>query len=133
MDSLTSLGWQIHDHLKELRPKLFQELKDKNRLHPFVKALENQANDQMDELEDSGLQPHEAWEIVKDKVLLPTETDVPSLNGTIQPYSDLTPLLQQGTTSPTPKASPSPLDKKPSTGPTSKPSSSSKNSTLKVV
>ncbi len=27
MTGLNSLGWQIHDHLKEHRPKMFQALK----------------------------------------------------------------------------------------------------------
>jgi hypothetical protein len=34
------------------------------------------------------MQPHEAWEIVKDDVLLPSEEDVPRLGETRQPYTD---------------------------------------------
>lgn len=131
MNSLSSLGWQIHDHLKANRPKQFQALKTQNQLLPFVKKLENQANDQLDQLEDSGMEPHEAWEKVKDSVLLPSEMDDPTMSGTVKPYHDQN--LQPGMTSSTKKASPSPLDRKPSSGPTSTRSRSSSNSTLKVV
>ena len=88
MTGLNSLGWKIHDHLKEHRPKMFQALKVEGRLKQTVEVMQNQANNQMMSLEDGGLKPHEAWEIVKDSVLLPTEEDVPNLGETIQPYTD---------------------------------------------
>ncbi len=88
MKGLTGLGWQIHDHLKEDRPKMFQELKTQGRLMQTVGRMQNQANERMMNLEDSGLYPHEAWEIVKDDVLLPTEVDVPNLGESPQPYTD---------------------------------------------
>lgn len=31
MTGLNSLGWQIHDHLKKYRPKMFQELKSQGK------------------------------------------------------------------------------------------------------
>ena len=87
MIGLTSLGWEIHDHLKEHRPKMFQELKSHGTLNATVLRMQNQASQQVDLLENAGLYHHEAWEIVKDDVLLPTE-EVPNLGKTMQPYSD---------------------------------------------
>lgn len=88
MTGLTGLGWQIHDHLKEHRPKMFQELKKQGILKQTVEAMQNQAKERMMNLEEGGLQHHEAWEIVKEDVLLPSEEDVPNLGESIQPYAD---------------------------------------------
>jgi hypothetical protein len=88
MTGLTSLGWQIHDHLKEHRPKMFQELKAQGRLKQTVETMQNQASERMASLENAGLYHHEACEIVRDDVLLPTEEDVPRLGESIQPYTD---------------------------------------------
>ena len=86
--NLGSLGWKIHDHLKEHRPKMFQRLKAEGHLEAYLKKMQDSASDQLTSLEQAGLYPHEAWEIVKDQVLLPTEVDVPTLGGTIKPYRD---------------------------------------------
>ena len=87
MNGLTSLGWQIHDHLKTHRPKMFLDLKNQGTLNATVLRMQNQASQRMDALENAGLYHHEAWEIVKDDVLLPTEEDVPNLGESIQPYT----------------------------------------------
>ena len=88
MNGLNSLGWQIHDHLKEHRPKMFKALKAEGRLNATVLRMQNHASERMQVLEDRGMYPHEAWEIVKEDVLLPTEEDVPNLGESIQPYTD---------------------------------------------
>ena len=88
MTGLNSLGWQIHDHLKEHRPKMFQELKHLGTLNATVLQMQNDANEQMQSLKNAGLAHHEAWEIVKDQVFLPTEEDVPRLGEARQPYCD---------------------------------------------
>jgi tRNA A58 N-methylase Trm61 len=88
MKGLNSLGWQIHDHLKKYRPKMFQDLKQQGKLKQTVEAMQNQASATMASLEDQGLYHHEAWEIVKDDVLLPSEEDVPILGERVQPYAD---------------------------------------------
>ena len=75
MNSLSSLGWKIHDHLKANRPRLFQHLQTNGQLHQFVKQLEQQANDQLDSLESSGLSPQESWTIAMERILPPTEED----------------------------------------------------------
>lgn len=88
MTGLTSLGWQIHDHLKQHRPKMFRELKNRGTLNATVLRMQDQANRKMDALERGGLYHHEAWEIMKDDVLLPSEEDVPNLGETMWPYCD---------------------------------------------
>jgi hypothetical protein len=88
MTGLKSLGWQIHDHLKEHRPMMFQELKHLGTLNATVLRMQNQESDRLQALENHGLQYHEAWEIVKDDVLLPSEEDMPRLGESIQPYTD---------------------------------------------
>ena len=88
MNGLNSLGWQIHDHLKEHRPKMFQDLKRLGTLNATVLRMQTDASAQMQVLENQGLYHHEAWEIVKDDVLLPTEEDVPNLGENIQPSTD---------------------------------------------
>jgi hypothetical protein len=87
MTGLNSLGWTIHDHLKEHRPKMFQELKSLGTLNATVLRMQTRANEQMQALENQGLYHHEAWEIVKDEVLLPTEEDAPNLGEGVQPYT----------------------------------------------
>ena len=47
MTGLNSLGWQIHDHLKAHRPKMFQELKHLGTLNATVLQMQNDANEQM--------------------------------------------------------------------------------------
>ena len=51
--------------------------------------MQSQAGDRMLSLENQGLYHHEAWEIVKDDVLLPTKDDVRNLGQSSHPYTDL--------------------------------------------
>jgi len=88
MTGLNALGWTILDHLKKYRPKMFQDLKQQGKLKQIVESMQNQANARMASLEAQGLYRHEAWEIVKDDVLLPSEEDVPNLGETRRPYCD---------------------------------------------
>ena len=88
MKGLNGLGWQIHDHLKAHRPKMFQELKAHGYLKQTVEAMQDKANADLASLEESGLSRNQAWEIVKDDVLLPSEEDVPNLGESLQPYTD---------------------------------------------
>jgi hypothetical protein len=45
MTGLNSLGWQIHDHLKEHRPKMFRELKRLGTLKVTVLRMQEQASE----------------------------------------------------------------------------------------
>lgn len=88
MDGLNSLGWQIHDHLKQYRPKMFRALKAEGRLNRYVLDLQTSADRQLTNLEHQGLYPHEAMELIQDQIFPPSEEDVPILGETIQPYQD---------------------------------------------
>lgn len=88
MNGLNSLGWTIHDHLKEHRPKMFKELQANGSLMGYLKSRQDSINDQLTTLEHQGLQPHEALEMLRDEIYLPTEEDVPNLGEAIQPYTD---------------------------------------------
>lgn len=88
MDGLNSLGWQIHDHLKQYRPKMFRALKDEGRLNRYVLDQQTQADARLTFLEQQGMYPHEAMEMIRDQIFPPSEEDVPNLGETMQPYSD---------------------------------------------
>ncbi len=79
MSKLNPLGWKLYDHLKLHRPKQFRDLQQKGELESFLLSLQNYADRNLVQLQQSGLYFHEAWEIVKDDVLLPSEDDVPLL------------------------------------------------------
>lgn len=79
MSKLNPLGWQLYDHMKAHRPKQFRDLQQKGELESFLLSLQNYADHNLVQLQQSGLQFFEAWEIVKDDVLLPSEDDVPLL------------------------------------------------------
>ena len=88
MTGLNSLGWQIHDHLKEHRPKMFRDLKQNGTLNQYVLDRQNKLNNSLTALEHQGLQPHEAEEMLRDQIYLPTEEDVPRLGEARQPSCD---------------------------------------------
>jgi hypothetical protein len=60
----------------------------KGNLKQTVEQMQHQAFETMASLEDSGLPHRQAWKIVKDNVLLPSEEDVPRLGEPMQPYTD---------------------------------------------
>ena len=43
MTGINALGWKIHDHLKEHRPKMFQALQQEGRLKQYVIDQQNRA------------------------------------------------------------------------------------------
>lgn len=88
MTGLNSLGWQIHDHLKTHRPKMFRELRQNGTLNQYILNQQNKLSNSLTALEHQGLQPHEAEEMLRDQMYPPTEEDVPKLGESIQPYTD---------------------------------------------
>lgn len=88
MDGLNSLGWQIHDHLKRYRPNMFQRLKVESRLTRYILDQQTRADSRLTTLEQQGIYPHEAMELIRDQIFPPSEDDVPNLGETIQPYTD---------------------------------------------
>lgn len=88
MGGLNSLGWQIHDHLKEHRPKMFQGLKSSGQLNKYLLDRQTEISDRLTFLEQQGLQPYEAREMLRDEIYLPSEEDVPHLGESMKPYTD---------------------------------------------
>lgn len=86
--NLNSLGWKLHDNLKANRPEMFQDLKSQGQLNQYLLEQQTSIDQQLTELEDSGLQPHEAREMLRDQIYPPTEEDVPNLEESLRPYSD---------------------------------------------
>lgn len=66
---------------------MFKDLKSQGVLNATVLRMQINANEKMQALENQGLYNHEAWEIVKDDVLLPTEEDAPNLGESKRPYT----------------------------------------------
>ncbi|MEP6932687.1 MAG: hypothetical protein ABI988_01885 [Nitrospirota bacterium] len=67
---------------------MFQELKRQRTLNAIVLQMQNDASKRMQALENQGLYHLEAWQIVKDDVLLTIIEDVPNLGENINPYTD---------------------------------------------
>lgn len=67
---------------------MFRDLTSRGRLLSTVERMQNQANERMLNLKECGLHHDQAWEIVKDDVLLPSEEDVPNLGESLQLYTD---------------------------------------------
>lgn len=88
LKSLNGLGWKIHDHLKEHRPKMFRKLKTEGELDQYLLQRQNTIISQLMFLEDQGMHPHEAEEMLRDEIYLPSEEDVPRLGDCLKPYTD---------------------------------------------
>lgn len=85
--NLNSLGWKIHDHLKQYRPKMFQALKQEGRLNQYVLDQQESADRTLTSLEHQGLYPHEAMEVIRDQIFPPSEGDVQNLGDPLKPYT----------------------------------------------
>lgn len=88
MKNFNSLGWKIHDHLKQHRPKMFQALKKEGTLKQYVLDQQQQADDRLTFLEHQGMYPHEAMEMIRDQIFPPSEEDAPNLGESLKPYTD---------------------------------------------
>jgi hypothetical protein len=72
-------------HWKEHLPTRYRQLQEAGTLERSLKAAAEQTYLEVSELEDSGFQPDEAWQMVREKYLLlppegtPTPTEQPNL------------------------------------------------------
>lgn len=128
MPSLNGLGLKIQAHLQQYRPKQYQNLQETGKLKEYVLNAQTQAEEGLNSLEESGLRPDEAMEIMKEQIFPPSEEDLPNLNETMQPYQDPPESITSSL-----KTMKSRQDRRASLRPTSPPSSSSSNSKLKAV
>ena len=73
MANLQNWKNQASDHWKEFQPKRFAELKKTGKLASALDYAAEQTFKEMDALLDKGFKEHEAWEIVRESYLFPTE------------------------------------------------------------
>ena len=81
MPELGSIGQQAKRHWKQHRPKMYKELQEAGALKTTLLELENRVAKQLEDLSLQGLNYDQAWEMVRDQVLLPSEEDQPELGG----------------------------------------------------
>ena len=81
MPELGSIGREAKRHWKQFRPKMYKELQEAGTLMTTLLELENRVAKQLEELSLQGLNYDQAWEMVRDQVLLPSEEDQPELGG----------------------------------------------------
>ena len=81
MTELGSIGQEARRHWKQHRPKMYKELQEVGTLKTTLLELENRVAKQLEDLAHQGLNYDQAWEMVRDQVLLPSEEDQPELGG----------------------------------------------------
>lgn len=73
-ERLGPLGHEAIRVLKDVRPKMYQELESKNGLHLWAWDLQRRAKDRLGQLIERGARPDEAYETVASEYIqLPTE------------------------------------------------------------
>ena len=78
---LGNLGLRIKKHWREFRPKMYRGLKRSGKLDEIILHEEERALNMLEKLEKQGLNPDQAWEIVREEIFLPSEDDQPELRG----------------------------------------------------
>ena len=86
---------QAKEHWKKYRPKMFKALQESGKLnHHLNNAVERTGDEYCKAIED-GMEPHEAWEAVRENHLfLPSEQDQPSLGEDPNPEPEPTPVAE---------------------------------------
>lgn len=80
---------QAKEHWKKYRPKMYAALEKKGTLHKHLNAAVEQTRDEYAQAIYNGMEPHEAWEAVRENHLfLPSEEDQPSLGVDPNPEPD---------------------------------------------
>lgn len=64
---------QARQHWAEFQPTKYRELKKAGTLETALQDAAKRTADEMDQLENSGYQEHEAWEMTREKYLFPPE------------------------------------------------------------
>ena len=81
-EELGGLGRLAQRHWQEFRPKMYADLQQSGRLIQILKQAEYLALQTISWLMARGMSYGEAWEIVQDEILLPSEEDAPDLSYT---------------------------------------------------
>lgn len=64
---------QAREHWAEFQPTKFAELKKAGTLENALQDAALRTAEEMNDLEEAGLQEHEAWEMTREKYLFPPE------------------------------------------------------------
>ena len=73
---LDSLGFQIKDHWKEHRPRMYRELEQMGQLDQSVYEAQERTGAAHWELIQAGMDDHAAWEMIREQwAFLPAEED----------------------------------------------------------
>lgn len=78
-NQLGHYGLLAKKHWKKFRPKMYAELEKSGELMPVLLSLQERVSNQVLDLLEKGFQVHEAEEVVRDQIYLPSEDDVPNL------------------------------------------------------
>jgi len=79
MAQLSRFAVLAGNHLREHRPRMYRELQQSGQLEAFLRQRAEAAQKILGDMVEAGSQYHEAWEVAKDEIYLPTEQDVPNL------------------------------------------------------
>ena len=86
---------QAKEHWKKYRPKMYAALEKKGTLHKHLNAAVEQTRDEYAQAIYNGMEPHEAWEAVRENHLfLPSEEDQPSLGEDPNPEPEPIPVAE---------------------------------------
>lgn len=64
---------QAREHWKEFQPERFKALQKAGNLKEALTEAAERTHLEMSELEEAGMKPHEAWEMVREMYLFPPE------------------------------------------------------------
>jgi hypothetical protein len=73
---------QAREHWKEFQPIRYQSLKATGTLDAALKDAAEQTFKELERLQETGFNNHEAWEIVRDTHLFPPEEGSPGFTPT---------------------------------------------------
>jgi hypothetical protein len=81
---LNGFGWKAKEHLKENRPKMYQQLKESGRLEKYLMSVQKEVSKEIAQRMDNGAQWHEAWEYARQRIYIPSEDEEPIIGVTTE-------------------------------------------------
>lgn len=78
---------EAREHWAEFQPTKFAEMKKAGTLEDALQDAAMRTAEEMGDLEDSGYQEHEAWEMTREKYLFPPEEQSLKDQQDAEPYS----------------------------------------------
>ena len=131
-EKLSTSPWarEAKEHWRQYRPKMYQAFEKAGTLNKHLNRAVEQTKDEFVRAIENGMEPHEAWEEVRENHLfLPSEEDMPALGEDPNPQPD--PSALASTTRSRFKMRSGPVRREQSMGATLKRSERSSSSTPK--